>query len=68
MRRSNFRRVAYNDSIDNETSENPAARCEEWALRAAVGPERAFYEGLAHYYSELATNFREVIEKQSPSN
>jgi hypothetical protein len=33
-------------------------------MKATVGPQRAFYEGLAHYYGELATNFRQVIEKR----
>jgi hypothetical protein len=41
-----------------------AAKCEEWALQATAGPQRAFYEVLARYYSELATDFRQVIEKR----
>jgi hypothetical protein len=41
-----------------------AAQCEEWAQQAKVGPQRTFYEVLAHYYDELATNFRQVIEKR----
>ena len=41
-----------------------AAKCVETAQQAKVGPQRAFYEVLAHYYDELATNFRQVIEKR----
>ena len=41
-----------------------AAKCEETAQRAKVGPHRALYEELAHYYGELATNFQQVIEKR----
>jgi hypothetical protein len=44
--------------------ETKAAQCEEWALHAPVGPQRALYETLAHYCGELATNFRQVIEKR----
>jgi hypothetical protein len=49
-----------------EKYETKSAQCEEWAMKATVGPQRAFYEGLAHYYGELATNFRQVIEKRKP--
>jgi len=41
-----------------------AAQCEEWALQAPVGAQRDLYEVLARYYGELATNFRQVIEKR----
>jgi hypothetical protein len=47
-----------------EKYKTKAARCEEWALQAPVGPQRDLYEVLAHYYGELATNFRQVIEKR----
>jgi hypothetical protein len=47
-----------------EKYQTKAARCEEWALQAPVGPQRDLYEVLAHYYRELATNFRQVIEKR----
>ena len=44
--------------------ETKAAQCEEQARQATDGPERAFYEVLARYYAELATDFRKVIEKR----
>lgn len=44
--------------------EAKASQCEEWARQAADGPQRNFFEGLAHYYSKLATDFRQVIEKR----
>ena len=44
--------------------ETKAAKCEEWALQAPVGPQRDLHEVVAHYYRELATNFRQVIEKR----
>ena len=47
-----------------EKYETKAAQCEEWVRKATDGPQRAFYEVLAHYYGELATNFRQVIEKR----
>jgi hypothetical protein len=47
-----------------EKFETKAARYGESALQAKVGPQRAFYEVLANYYGELATNFRQVIEKR----
>ena len=47
-----------------EKYKTKAAQCEEWALQAPVGPQRALYEVLANYYSELATDFRQVIEKR----
>jgi hypothetical protein len=47
-----------------EKYKTKAAQCEEWALQAPVGPQRHLYEVLAHYYGELATNFRQVIEKR----
>jgi len=47
-----------------EKYETKAAQCEEWALKAPAGPQRDLYEVLAHYYRELATDFRQVIEKR----
>jgi hypothetical protein len=47
-----------------ETYETKAAQCEGWALMAPVGAQRDLYEVLAGYYRELATNFRQVIEKR----
>ena len=44
--------------------ETKAAQCEQSALQAKGGAQRAFYEVLAHYYGELATNFRQVNEKR----
>ena len=44
--------------------ETKAAECEEHARQASDGPQRAFYEVLAHYYGEVATDFRQVIEKR----
>jgi hypothetical protein len=41
-----------------------AAQHEEWARKAAEGPQRAFYEELARYYGGLATDFRQVMEKR----
>jgi hypothetical protein len=42
--------------------ETKAAQCEERVRQD--GPQRAFYEVLAHYYGELVTDFRQVIEKR----
>ena len=47
--------------------ETKAAQCEERARQATDGPQRAFYEGLAHYYGKVATDFRQVIEKRKPA-
>jgi len=47
-----------------EKYEGKAARCKEWAEQATEGPQRALYEVLAGYYDELATDFRQVIEKR----
>lgn len=47
-----------------EKYEAKAAQCEEWVRQATEGPQRAFYEVLANYYSELATDFRQVIERR----
>lgn len=50
--------------IKVEKYETKAAQCKEWARQAPDGGQRAFYEGLADYYGELATDFRQVIEKR----
>jgi len=42
--------------------ESKAAQCREWA-RQAEGAQRTFYDVLARYYGELATDYRQVIEK-----
>ncbi len=47
-----------------EKYETKVAQCQEWVRQAKDGPQRALYEVLAHYYGELATNFRQVIEKR----
>ena len=47
-----------------EKYEIKAAQCEERARQSTDGPQRAFYEVLARYYAELATDFRKVIEKR----
>src|SRR5258706_8204956 len=47
-----------------EKYEIKAAQCEEWVRQATDAPQRAFYEVLARYYAELATDFRRVIEKR----
>jgi len=44
--------------------ETRASQCEELVRQAADGPQRAFYEVLARYYSQLAMDFRQVIEKR----
>ena len=41
-----------------------AAKCEEQARLATDGPQRAFYQVLAHYYGVVATDFLHVIEKR----
>jgi hypothetical protein len=44
--------------------ETKAAQCEEQVRQAADGPQRAFYEVLAHYYGKLATDVRQIIAKR----
>ena len=44
--------------------ETKLAQCEEWARQAPAGPQRAFFEVLAGYYRELATDFRQVLAKR----
>lgn len=50
-----------------EKYESKAAQCKEWARQATDGPQRAFYDVLAGYYGELATDFRQVIAKRKAS-
>jgi hypothetical protein len=45
--------------------ETKLAQCEEWARQAPDGPQRAFFEVLARYYRELATDFRHVLAKRA---
>jgi hypothetical protein len=47
-----------------EKYEGKAAECEKAAREASDRPGQAFYEGLAHYYGELAADFRQVIAKR----
>jgi hypothetical protein len=50
-----------------EKYESKAAQCKESAQRAVAGPQRAIHEVLAGYYSELASDFRQAIEKRKAS-
>jgi hypothetical protein len=47
-----------------EKYESKVAHCEEAAQRARGVRERAMYEELSRYYSELATDFRKAIAKR----
>jgi hypothetical protein len=49
-----------------EKYETKAAQCQEWVRQAKEGSQsqRGFYEVLGRYYGDLATNFRQVIEKR----
>ena len=63
-------RVAWGSAMEIDLQakaqkyETKAAQCEERARQATGRPEQAFYEVLAHYYGEVATDFRQVIEKR----
>ena len=48
-----------------EKYERKAAQYEKSAQQASDGPERAFYQELARYCDELATQFRQVIAKRT---
>ena len=48
-----------------EKYEGRAAKYKETALQAAEGAQRTMYEVLSAYYSGLATDFRQVIEKRN---
>ena len=47
-----------------EKYESKVADYEQRGRQATGGPQRAFYEELARYYSSLATDFRQIIEKR----
>ena len=63
-------RVAWSSAVVTDLQakvlkyETKAAQCEESARQATDGPQRAFYEVLAHYYGKLATDFRQIIAKR----
>jgi hypothetical protein len=63
-------RVAWGSAVvtDLQTKvqkyETKAAQCEERVRQATDGPQRAFYEVLAHYYGKLATDFRQIMTKR----
>jgi hypothetical protein len=42
-----------------------ATQCEEWARQAPDGAQRGFYMGLAEYYGQLASDFRQVLAKRN---
>jgi hypothetical protein len=48
-----------------EKYERKVAQYEKMAQQATDGPDRAFYQGLAHYSDELATKFRQIIAKRT---
>lgn len=64
-----WRRVSHGDGSEGQgkKSESKAAHCKQSAQQAMAGPQRAIYEVLAGYYSGLAMDFRNVIEKRSAS-
>jgi len=47
-----------------EKYESKVADFEQRSRQATDGPQRAFYEVLARYYSTLATDFRQIMEKR----
>ena len=47
-----------------EKYEIKAAQCEARVRQATEGAQQAFYQVLAQYYGELATDFRQIIEKR----
>jgi len=51
-----------------ERYECKAAHCMRAAQEAPDQAGRAFYEELARYYDELATDFRRVIAKQTEAS
>lgn len=48
-----------------EKYEGKAAKCREAALKASEGAQRTMYEVLADYYSGLAMDFRQTLEKRT---
>lgn len=51
--------------IKLERYESKAAHCMNAAQEATDDAGRAFYEELAHYYDELAADFRRVLAKRT---
>ena len=51
-----------------ENYERKAAKYEQAAQQAIKVPDRAFYQGLARYCDDLATNFRQVIAKRTDAS
>jgi hypothetical protein len=51
--------------IKLEKYEGKAAHCEKAAQDARGVRERAMYEELSRYYTELATDFRKAIAKRT---
>jgi hypothetical protein len=51
-----------------ERYERKAVHCMKAAQEAPDQAGRAFYEELARYYDELATDFRRVIAKQTEAS
>jgi hypothetical protein len=47
-----------------EKYESKAAKYREAALKATEGAQRTMCEGLAGYYSGLAADFRQAVEKR----
>lgn len=58
------RAVVADLQIKVEKYEAKAAQCQERVQEITDGPQRAFYEVLAHYYGKLATDFRQILEKR----
>jgi hypothetical protein len=63
-----WRAVDSNLQAKLEKYERKAAQYESAAQRATSGPDRAFYEGLAGYCSDLAAKFRQVIAKRTDAS
>jgi hypothetical protein len=51
-----------------EKYERKAAQYEKSAQEATSGADRAFDQGLARYTDDLATKFRQVIEKRTDTS
>jgi hypothetical protein len=47
-----------------EKYESKAVQCRKAAQEAIGNSGREFYEGLARYYAQLATDFRQILEKR----
>src|SRR5690242_21933567 len=63
--------VAWSSAVQNdlqtkmERYETKATHCSKAAQEAPDEPGRAFYEELAQYYGELASDFRRVLAKRA---